>query len=58
MTADELMDIITDCVEDLELYESALHNPLDDTHRTEILSNMIDTARKLSVHCQVLKSKL
>lgn len=40
----ELQDVITDCVEDLELYDGALNNPLlDKKRRIEILSNMIDT---------------
>ena len=50
----ELQDVITDCVEDLELYDGALQNPLlDKKRRIEILSNMIDTAHKLAVHCKL-----
>ena len=58
-TMTELQDVITDCVEDLELYDGALQNPLlDKKRRIEILSNMIDTAHKLAVHCKLQKMQI
>ena len=55
----ELQDVITDCVEDLELYNGALLNPLlDKKRRIEILSNMIDTAHRLAAYCKLQKTQI
>lgn len=49
-------DIITDCIEDLDLYDAGFRNPmLDDKRRQEMLSNMADTALKVYSACLKLK---
>ena len=52
----ELQDVITDCVEDLELYNGAFLNPLLD--KKIILSNMEETAYKLHIACADLRKEI
>lgn len=51
-----LYDLIEQYTEDLELYDAAIRNPtLDKIRRNEILSNVEETAYKLSLAAKDLK---
>lgn len=51
-----LYDLIEQYTEDLELYDTAIRNPaLDKIRRNEILSNVEETAYKLSLAAKDLK---
>ena len=52
-------DLITDYIEDLDLYDAGFKNPLlDKKRKTEILSNMEETAYKLRLACADLRKEI
>ena len=56
---DVLEDLITDYIEDLDLYDAGFKNPLlDKKRKTEILSNMEETAYKLRLACADLRKEI
>ena len=56
---DVLEDLITDYIEDLDLYDAGFRNPLlDKKRKLEILSNMEETAYKLRLACADLRKEI
>ena len=56
---DVLEDLITDYIEDLDLYDAGFKNPLlDKKRKIEILSNMEETAYKLRLACADLRKEI
>ena len=54
-----LEDLITDYIEDLDLYGAGFRNPLlDKKRKLEILSNMEETAYKLRLACADLRKEI
>ena len=54
-----LEDLITDYIEDLDLYDAGFRNPLlDKKRKLEILSNMEETAYKLRLACANLRKEI
>jgi hypothetical protein len=54
-----LEDLITDYIEDLDLYGAGFRNPLlDKKRKLEILSNMEETAYKLHIACKDLRKEI
>ena len=54
-----LEDLISDYIEDLDLYDAGFKNPLlDKKRKIEILSNMEETAYKLRLACADLKKEI
>ena len=52
-------DLITDYIEDLDLYYAGFRNPLlDKKRKLEILSNMEETAYKLHIACKDLRKEI
>ena len=52
-------DLISDYIEDLDLYDAGFKNPLlDKKRKTEILSNMEETAYKLHLACENLRQEI
>ena len=52
-------DLISDYIEDLDLYDAGFKNPLlDKKRKTEILSNMEETAYKLHLACENLRKEI
>ena len=52
-------DLITDYIEDLDLYDAGFKNPLlDKKRKIEILSNMEETAYKLHLACADLRKEI
>ena len=52
-------DLITDYIEDLDLYDAGFRNPLlDKKRKLEILSNMEKTAYKLHIACEDLRKEI
>lgn len=52
-------DLITDYIEDLDLYDAGFKNPLlDKKRKLEILSNMEETAYKLHIACKDLRKEI
>ena len=56
---DVLEDLISDYIEDLDLYDAGFRNPLlDKKRKLEILSNMEETAYKLRLACADLRKEI
>jgi hypothetical protein len=54
-----LEDLISDYIEDLDLYDAGFRNPLlDKKRKLEILSNMEETAYKLHIACADLRKEI
>ena len=54
-----LEDLISDYIEDLDLYDAGFKNPLlDKKRKIEILSNMEETAYKLRLACADLRKEI
>ena len=54
-----LEDLISDYIEDLDLYDAGFKNPLlDKKRKIEILSNMEETAYKLHLACADLRKEI
>ena len=52
-------DLITDYIEDLDLYNAGFKNPLlDKKRKIEMLSNMEETAYKLRLACADLRKEI
>ncbi len=54
-----LEDLISDYIEDLDLYDAGFKNPLlDKKRKIEMLSNMEETAYKLRLACADLRKEI
>ena len=54
-----LEDLISDYIEDLDLYDAGFRNPLlDKKRKIEILSNMEEAAYKLHLACADLRKEI